>query len=654
MLGFRSSLRLCKPSALGSIRQLPVFRPKLFSTAVARYAADMETVNTTERLARLRQLMQEHKVDVYIVPSEDSHQSEYIAPCDGRREFISGFSGSAGTAIVSMTKAALSTDGRYFNQASKQLDSNWVLLKRGVEGVPTWQEWTTEQAEGGKAVGVDPSLITASGARSLAETLKKNGSSLVGISQNLVDLVWDKDRPAPPREKVRVHPDKFAGKTFQEKIADLRKELENKKTAGFVISMLDEIAWLFNLRGSDIPYNPVFFAYAIITPTKAELYIDNDKLTPEVVAHLGQDVVIKPYDSIFADAKALSDARKQEAGEATAKFLLSNKASWALSLSLGGEEHVEETRSPIADAKAIKNEAELAGMRACHIRDGAALIEYFAWLEHELVNKKTVLDEVDAADKLEQIRSKHDLFAGLSFDTISSTGPNGAVIHYKPEKGTCSIIDPGAIYLCDSGAQYLDGTTDCTRTFHFGQPTELEKKAFTLVLKGLIAIDSAVFPKGTTGFALDVLARQYLWKEGLDYLHGTGHGIGSYLNVHEGPIGVGTRVQYTEVPLAPGNVISDEPGFYEDGKFGIRIENVIMAREVQTTHKWGDKPWLGFEHVTMAPIGRNLIEPSLLSDLELKWVNDYHAEVWDKTHHFFENDEFTRSWLRRETAPITK
>lgn len=273
----------------------------------------------------------------------------------------------------------------------------------------------------------------------------------------------------------------------------------------------------------------MFFAYAIITPTKAELYIDNEKITSEVAAHLGQDVVIKPYDSIFADVKALSDAREQEAGDAAAKFLLSNKASWALSLSLGGEDHVEETRSPIADAKAIKNEAELAGMRACHIRDGAALIEYFAWLEHELVNKKTVLDEVDAADKLEQIRSKHDLFAGLSFDTISSTGPNGAVIHYKPEKGTCSIIDPGAIYLCDSGAQYLDGTTDVTRTFHFGQPTELEKKAFTLVLKGLIAIDSAVFPKGTTGFALDVLARQYLWKEGLDYLHGTGHGIGSYL-----------------------------------------------------------------------------------------------------------------------------
>lgn len=272
----------------------------------------------------------------------------------------------------------------------------------------------------------------------------------------------------------------------------------------------------------------MFFSYVLITPTTAEIYVEEDKLTPEVKAHLGQDVIIKPYDSIFADAQALA-VRGQAAGENAEKFLLSNKASWALSISLGGEAQVEETRSPISDAKAVKNEAELQGMRACHIRDGAALTEYFAWLENELVNKKTVLDEVDGADKLEQIRSKHELFAGLSFDTISSTGPNGAVIHYKPEKGSCSIIDPNAIYLCDSGCQYYDGTTDTTRTFHFGTPTEFEKRTFTLVLKGTIAIDMAVFPKGTSGFAIDILARQHLWKEGLDFLHGTGHGVGSYL-----------------------------------------------------------------------------------------------------------------------------
>jgi Xaa-Pro aminopeptidase len=612
----------------------------------------METIDTSKRLVRLRELMKQHQVDVYIVPSEDSHQSEYIAHCDARREFISGFTGSAGTAVISTSAAALSTDGRYFNQAAKQLDSNWTLLKRGLEGVLTWQEWIAEQAEGGKAVGVDPAVITAASARKLSDSLSKNGAKLVGIEQNLVDQIWGEERPSRPREKVKVHPDNYAGKPFQEKIADIRKELKTKKRAAFIISVLDEIAWLFNLRGNDIPYNPVFFSYAVITPDTAELYVDEEKLTPEVKAHLGSDVVIKPYDSIFADAKALAAKASTTDSGATTKYLLSNKASWALSLSLGGEGKADEIRSSISDSKAIKNEVELKGMRDCHVRDGAALTEYFAWLENELINKKSTLDEVDGADKLEQIRSKHDNFVGLSFDTISSTGPNAAVIHYKPEKGYCSIIDPTAVYLCDSGAQYLDGTTDTTRTFHFGKPTEMEKKAFTLVLKGLIALDTAVFPKGTSGFALDALARQHLWRHGLDYLHGTGHGVGAYLNVHEGPIGVGTRVQYSEVPLSAGNVISDEPGFYEDGKFGIRIENIIMAREVETAHKFGDKPWLGFEHVTMTPIGQNLIEKSLLSESEVKWVNDYHAEVWEKTNGFFTQDEVTSAWLRRETQPL--
>lgn len=257
--------------------------------------------------------------------------------------------------------------------------------------------------------------------------------------------------------------------------------------------------------------------------------MDESKLSLEVRAHLGDMVTIKPYDSIFGDAKALSQAKAAGDGEKSEKFLLSNKASWSLNLALGGEGRVDEIRSPIADAKAIKNEAELEGMRACHVRDGAALTEYFAWLENELINKKTVLNEVDASDKLEEIRSKHKDFVGLSFDTISSTGANAAVIHYKAERSNCSIIDPKAIYLCDSGAQYLDGTTDTTRTLHFGEPTEMEKKAYTLVLKGMIGIDTAVFPKGTTGYAIDAFARQHLWREGLDYLHGTGHGVGSYL-----------------------------------------------------------------------------------------------------------------------------
>ena len=618
----------------------------------------METVDTAKRLAELRDLMKEHKVDVYIVPSEDSHQSEYIAPCDARREYVCGFSGSAGTAVITLEKAALATDGRYFNQASKQLDSNWLLLKQGLEDVPTWQEWTIEQAEGGKKVGVDPKVITASDASKLGEKLKKKSqATLVGVSENLVDKIWSK-RPPRPTEKVIVLSEKYAGKSYTEKLADLRKEIGKKKAAGMVLSMLDEIAWLFNLRGNDIPYNPVFFSYAAITPSSATIYVDESKLSSGVKEYLG-DVQFKPYDSLFSDLSSISEKAiseelangAEEKKSKNEKLLLSKQASWALSLGLGGEDKVEEARSPVAEAKAIKNETELEGMRQCHIRDGAALSEYFAWLEEQLEEGKT-LDEVEGADKLEQIRSKGEHFVGLSFDTISSTGPNAAVIHYKPEPGNCSVIDPKAVYLCDSGAQYYDGTTDTTRTLHFGTPTEMEIKAYTLVLKGTIALDRAIFPKGTTGFAVDAFARQHLWREGLDYRHGTGHGVGSFLNVHEGPIGIGARAAYSEVSLSIGNVVSDEPGYYEDGNFGIRIENMIMARPAETNHKFGDKPWIGFECVTMVPMCRKLMDVSILTPEEKQWLDDYHKKVWEKTSDFFKNDERTTKWLKRETAPI--
>ena len=554
-------------------------------------------------------------------------------------------------------KAALATDGRYFNQASKQLDSNWELLKQGLQDVPTWQEWTVEQAEDGKTVGVDPTTITAPEGRKLAEKIKKKGGkNLVAIAENLVDRVWGDKKPAGPREPAKVLSLEYAGKKYHEKIEELRKELEKKKAAGFVVSMLDEIAWLFNMRGNDIPYNPVFFAYAVVTPTTATLYIDESKLDDQAKKHL-EGINIRPYDAIFSDIATLAKDEPTTNGTSTTstspkrKYFISTKASWALSQALGGDDKVDEVRSPIGDAKAIKNATELEGMRACHIRDGAALIEFFAWLEDELVAKEAKLDEVEAADKLEAIRSKHDKFVGLSFDTISSTGPNAAVIHYKPEPGNCSTIDPSKVYLCDSGAQYFDGTTDTTRTLHFGEPTPAEIEAYTLVLKGNISLELAVFPKGTSGFALDTLARQFLWSAGLEYRHGTGHGVGSFLNVHEGPIGIGTRIQYSEVPLSVGNVISDEPGYYEDGNFGIRIENVIMVKEVQTRHKFGDKPYFGFEHVTMVPMCRRLIDVSLLSEREREWLNAYHREVLEKTGPFFKDDERSRKWLERECEP---
>jgi Xaa-Pro aminopeptidase len=339
----------------------------------------------------------------------------------------------------------------------------------------------------------------------------------VAIEDNLVDLVWGASRPPRPSEEVKVLPQHFSGKDVKTKLEELRRDLEKKKSAGFIVSGLDEIAWLFNLRGNDIPYNPVFFSYAAVTPTTTTLYVTSSKLSSECMSYLTDNgISVRPYESIFEDTEALGQsletANDEHQPEAKVKkFLVSNKTSWALKRSLGGEAKVEETRSPIVDAKAVKNETELEGMRACHIRDGAALIEYFAWLEDQLVAEHAEIDEVTAADKLEDIRSRQKHFVGLSFDTISSTGANAAVIHYKPERGNCSVIDPKAVYLCDSGAQYFDGTTDTTRTLHFGEPTEMERKAYTLVLKGNIALDVAVFPKGTSGFSLDALARQFLW-----------------------------------------------------------------------------------------------------------------------------------------------
>ncbi|PTD10786.1 putative Xaa-Pro aminopeptidase P [Fusarium culmorum] len=604
----------------------------------------MAKLDSTSRLTRLRGLMKERNVQVYIIPSEDSHSSEYIAECDARRAYISGFTGSAGCAVVTLESAALATDGRYFNQAASQLDDNWTLLKQGLQDVPTWQDWSAEQSSGGNNVGVDPTLISGSTAKGLAEKIRKNGGAeLVAVDGNLVDLVWGDERPARPSEKVIIQPDELAGESVLNKLNKVRQEMGKKHSPGFLVSMLDEIAWLFNLRGSDIPYNPVFFAYATVTPDAAKLYIDDSKLDDECRSHLTSNKVeIKPYDTVFEDSQALhasvSEKTKTDDKAPKGNFLISNKGSWALKRAIGGDSSVDEIRSLIGDAKAIKTEAELKGMRDCHVRDGASLIQYFAWLEDQLVNKKATLDEVQAADKLEALRKeKKDFRCDHSL---------------RPERGNCATIDPKAIYLCDSGAQYRDGTTDTTRTLHFGTPTDAEREAYTLVLKGHISLDQAIFPKGTTGFALDGLARQHLWKNGLDYRHGTGHGVGSFLNVHEGPIGIGTRVQYAEVALAPGNVLSNEPGYYEDGKYGIRIENMVLVKEVKTKHSFGDKPFLGFEYVTMVPYCRNLIDTTLLTSEEKDWLNTYNEKVIEKTQGYFEGDDVATAWLKRETVRI--
>ncbi|KAJ6782899.1 hypothetical protein PWT90_04888 [Aphanocladium album] len=595
----------------------------------------MARVNTTPRLAELRKLMKENNISAYIVPSGDSHASEYAAECFNRREYISGFDGSAGTAVISEEAAALSTDGRYFNQATSQLDENWRLIKFGIPEEITWQDWVAEQCKDGKAAGVDPTLITPSVAKKLSETIQKaGGTGLVAITNNLVDKIWGGERPTTPTNKAFVHPEKYAGKSVKDKLVDLREEITKKKAAGMYVTALDEVAWLFNLRGNDVEFNPVFYCYASITQDEAILYVEESKAEQSVREHLtANEVKIKPYTSFFADVEKAPEG----------KYLITDTASWAVKTAIGSDDKVEEVKSSITDAKSIKNEVELEGMRACHIRDGAALTSYYAWLEHELVEKKSSIDEAQAADKLMEFRKKQDLFVGESFATISCSGP---------KHGSSSVIDPNAVYLCDAGAQYYDGTTDTTRTMHFGTPTEREKEAYTRVLKGLIALDRAIFPKGATGFALDAFARQFLWNAGLDFRHGTGHGVGSFLNVHEGPMGIGARPAYSEFTLKPGNVLSNEPGYYEDGNFGIRIENVIVVKEVKTKNNFGGTPYYGFENVTMVPYCNNMMDMSLLTQEEKDWINARNKETLEKTQGLVANDELALAFLQRNTQPI--
>lgn len=580
-------------------------------------AVATDRVDTTARVAHLRALMAQNDIQAYIIPSEDAHASEYPADSDLRRGFITGFTGSAGTAIVTTVPpvtadvpvnkddvlaepdALLFTDGRYFLQAAQQLQPGvWKLMRQGEEGVPTWTEYLTAHLPPGTTIGVDPSLLAISDYKDLAATLQKRGSSLKSLSNNLVDEIWatvpqgdPSVRPAAPRNQVFTQPLKYSGKSISQKVKEVREEVDKasktnlkdgSKLVGFVATMLDEVAWLFNLRGTDVPYNPVFFAFAVV-PTQEKgqpsVYLEPSKLASDAKEQLEEaGVLIKPYQTFYDDIKKAGQA--QAADE---KMLLGKRASLAVSDALGGMSKVHVDRSPVIDLKSIKNEVELDGFRQSHIRDGAALANYFAWLESQLAAGKQV-HEYEGSVALEQARAKMQDFKGESFTTISSTGPNAAIIHYSPnpEQGKSKAIDRSRIYLCDSGAQFVDGTTDVTRTLHYApdqeDPEALQKikTAFTRVLQGHIAIDQAVFPKGTTGYQIDVLARRALWEEGLDYRHGTSHGVGSFLNVHEGPAGIGTRLVFNETPLKDGMVLSNEPGFYSDGEWGIRIENLIM------------------------------------------------------------------------------
>ncbi|PKI85062.1 Xaa-Pro aminopeptidase [Malassezia vespertilionis] len=611
-------------------------------------AVNNGVVETAEIVQKIRALMSKQNVDAYIIPSEDEHASEYPAVSDLLRGYATGFNGSAGCALITQNDALLFTDGRYFLQASQQLQPGvWTLMRMGEPGMLSWQEWLVQRLAPNARVGVDPKLISAEDARQLAADLRASNSSLVPLTENFVALVWP-DRPSRAAEPITTLPDSITGCAFGDKIAALRREVEEKRAYGFVATMLDEVAWLFNLRGTDVPYNPVFFAFSIVTLDTVWLYVNASQLTDRVRAHLGSDVVVRPYDAFYTDLRAMESHLRSDQ-----RLLIGKRASLAVLDALGAARALV-VRSIVVDQKSIKNAVELDGFREAHLRDGAALVRYFAWLQDALHSGETVT-ETQGANKLTTFREAQPGFQGLSFTTISSTGPNGAIIHYAPPDEGSPAIDPNTLYLCDSGAHFSFGTTDVTRTLHFGAPTAEQKRCFTRVLQGHIAIDRLIFPNNTTGYVIDALARAPGWQDHLEYRHGTGHGVGHFLNVHEPPMGIGTRAVFNETGLKSGMVISNEPGYYLDGQWGIRIENLLIVtpHELQgEAEPPTSKGFLRFEHITLCPIQTSLMEPTLMTVAEREWMNAYHDEVYQKLKPLLEEQGDARAlkWLEKECA----
>ncbi|CAO3639795.1 unnamed protein product [Cunninghamella blakesleeana] len=504
-----------------------MYRSKIYqwnkSLFIKQQRCKLAQLTQPNKLSTLRKAMATalpEPVDVFIVPSEDAHQSEYTAECDNRRAWISGFNGSAGCAVITQSEAKLFTDGRYFLQASKELDSqHWELMKQGLPDVPTWQEYTKSFKN--TKIGIDPTVITLDAAKQLKNELSKNNSKLVSVTENLIDKIRGIERPSRPTEPIKIHDIQYAGKTHNTKIMDLLADLSSRGYDGTIVTSLDDIAWLLNIRGSDIHCCPVVFSYCVVTPDTTLLYVKNNKdqsrFTESLLEHLSlANVQIRDYDSILSDLNSMKNNVK--------KWLIDpHTTNLSISESLGNNVGYETSMIPLA--KAMKNPTELASTKKCHERDGAAVCQHFAWLSHELENHKT-LREYDAVKHLESMRQQYPEYVGLSFDTISATGPSGSIIHYQPSPTDSAIIDPTNIYLCDSGAQYVDGTTDITRTYLFqGMPSDFQKRAFTRVLQSHITLDQTIFPYKTTGYHLDSIARQPLWQDGLDFRHGVGHGV---------------------------------------------------------------------------------------------------------------------------------
>lgn len=590
-----------------------------------------------QRLEALREVMRRENLDAFIFPSTDPHNSEYVPDRWKGREWISGFNGSAGTAVVTMHSAALWTDSRYFIAAADQLSgTEFQLMKLKIEGTPTISEWLgSELREVSSAqVGVDGMCNSAANVEVLVSDLRREGGITVRTNLDPLDIVWT-DRPQIPASKVEIQPVELAGETVASKLTRIRKALRDLHADGMLMSALDDVAWTLNLRGTDVHCTPVFVSYLLISTTSATLYINKEKLTPEVEAHLeSQGVKMAGYD----------DVRKGIKEYAEYNILLDpNETNYTLSRLVDVQEVIRH-KSPIPAMKAIKNEAEIRGYRSAMLKDGIALVKFLRWLKPAV--EAGGQTEISIDKKLTSLRAEQPLFRDISFDTIAGYGAHGAIVHYEATPETDIPLEPHGLLLLDSGAQYQDGTTDITRTIALGPVSDYEKHIYTLVLKGHIQLEICKFPSGASGTQMDILAREAMWREGLNYLHGTGHGVGSYLSVHEGPHQF--RLEWMPAPFLENMTVTDEPGIYLAGQFGVRIENTLLISHYKDT-EFGK--FLQFESLTLCPIDTTPVVKEELLPEEVAWLNEYHQHVYDVLAPHLD-DEGDKAWLRKATMPI--
>ncbi|WP_234117498.1 aminopeptidase P family protein [Clostridium hydrogenum] len=589
-----------------------------------------------ERVEKLRTLMRKNKIDAYIVPSSDAHLSEYVADHYKCRQWISGFTGSAGTAVITLEDAGLWTDGRYFIQAAKQLEGSGIkLFKMGEPEVPTYTAWITEILKEESIVGFDGSVFSAEAVKNMKKEFSNKKLSL-NIEHDLIGELWE-DRPSIPSASIFVHEVKYAGKSRTEKLNEVREEMKAKGANYYLLSSLDDIAWLLNIRGNDVANNPVVVANVIVTEAKTELFIDLNKVTPEIKAELNaESVEVREYGEV---KEALSEISKDKV-----ILLDANTTNAALYNAIGAEVKKVEEPNITTILKGIKNKVEIENLRNCQITDGVAMVKFLKWLKTSV--GKEDITEISASDKLEELRRQGKLCVGLSFGTIAGYKEHAAMMHYSATEKTQYTLKNEGFLLVDSGGQYYNGTTDITRTIVLGKLTEEEKRDFTLVLKSNIALDSAKFLYGISGYSIDVLARQPIWKYGLDYKCGTGHGVGFFLNVHEGPQRISCSHR-NDVTLEEGMIVTDEPGIYKEGKHGIRTENMLIVTKAEKT-EFGQ--FMEFETLTFCPIDLEGIVVEMLTEDEKQWLNNYHKMVYEKLAPHLTEDE--KTWLKEQTKEI--